>query len=281
MLDWLRRRIAPARPLARRAAHSVPEVLWQSTLPAYPFLGALDSVEQTRLRELSAAFLGQKEFHGAGGLAITDAMALAVAAQACLPLLHLAPARDAPAVLRWYDDFVGIVLHPGEVVARREVQDEDGVVHHYREALTGEAMDGGPVMLSWQDVRDAGETAAQGYNVVIHEFAHKIDLRDGEADGCPPLPAGFMGAHSAAEARRRWLARLQMEFEKFSDQVAAADRFGPLVAAPWLDPYATESIGEFFAVAAEGYFVNPRQLSAQSPALHELLDHFFHPDRVR
>ena len=276
MLDWLRRRVSGA-SARRRHRPDFPDDLWQSTLDAFPFLAEGDPAAQIRLRALSAAFLECKEFHGAGGLIITDAMALAVAAQACLPLVHLAPTAPAATTLRWYDDFVGIVMHPGEVLARRELTDDDGVVHHYREALTGEAMDGGPVMLSWADVADAGRTAAQGYNVVIHEFVHKMDLRDGEADGCPPLPAGFMGAASAAEARRKWLARLQSEFERFSDQVAAADRFGGLVQAPWLDPYAAESISEFFAVAAEAYFVNPQQLSAQSPALHGLLDHFFRP----
>lgn len=276
MLNWLRRRLGAALPRANMG-FAVPDALWQSNLARYPFLAQGGPAEQARLRELASEFLRQKEFHGAGGLAITDTMALAVASQACLPLLHLT-ATDTPATaLRWYGDFVGIVLHPGEVVARREVTDDDGVVHHYREALTGEAMDGGPVMLSWDDVADAGATAAQGYNVVIHEFAHKIDLCDGVADGCPPLPAGFMGATSAAAARRQWRTRLQAEFEKFSDQAAAAERFGALVDAPWLDPYAAESLSEFFAVAAEAYCVNPGALSEQSAALHALLDHFFRP----
>ncbi len=276
MLNWLRRRFAGALPRGR-TARAVPDALWQATLAHYPFLAELDDAAQSRLREMSSAFLGQKEFFGAGGLIITDAMALAVAAQACLPLVYLAPPGNPAAALGWYDDFVGVVLHPGEVVARREVTDEDGVVHHYREALTGEAMDGGPVMLSWADVADAGHTAAQGYNVVIHEFVHKMDLRDGEADGCPPLPAGFMGTASVAEARRQWRARLQAEFEKFSDQVAAAERFGSLVDTPWLDPYAAESPSEFFAVASEAYFVNPGKLQAQSAGLHDLLDAFFRP----
>ena len=276
MLQGLRRRFLAA--VRRRSApRPVPDDLWLANLARYPFLIRQDPAAQRRLRTLTSAFLGQKEFHGAGGLAITDAMALAVATQACLPLLDLAPPRDPAAVLRWYDDFVGIVLHPGEVMARREVTDDDGVVHHYREALTGEAMDGGPVMLSWADVATAGQTAVQGYNVVIHEFVHKMDLRDGEANGCPPLPPGFMGTSSPAEARSLWFSRLQSEFEKFSDQVAAAERFGGLVDTPWLDPYAVESVSEFFAVAAEAYFVNPRQLSAQSQALHDLLDQFFHP----
>jgi Mlc titration factor MtfA (ptsG expression regulator) len=249
-------------------------------LACYPFLACLDRTEQIRLREISSAFLGQKEFHGAGGLVITDAMALAVATQASLPLLNLARPGNVADALCWYDDFVGIVLHPGEVVARREVTDDSGVVHHYRETLTGEAMDGGPVMLSWSDVADAGRTAAQGYNVVIHEFVHKMDLRDGESDGCPPLPAGFMGTASQAQARRLWLSRLRAEHEKFSDQVTAADRFGGLVDIPWLDRYAAESPAEFFAVAAESYFVNPRQLQGQSIDLYALLDAFFRPRRA-
>lgn len=276
MLNWLRRRLTGT-PSRTESGKPLPEDLWQSNLVTYPFLASLDPAAKDRLRELSAAFLDQKEFHGAGGLIITDAMALAVATQACLPLLHLAPTTEAASALQWYDDFVGIVLHPGEVLAQREVTDEDGVVHQYPEALTGEAMEGGPVMLSWADVADAGRSAAQGYNVVIHEFVHKMDMRDGKADGCPPLPGGFMGTTRAAQARQLWFSRLQPEFEKFCDQIAAADRFGGLVDAPWLDPYATESLSEFFAVAAEAYFVNPRQLSDQSPGLHDLLDHFFRP----
>lgn len=262
---------------SRTAPRSVPEALWQETLTRYPFLARLATVELSRLRLLVMVFLSEKEFHGAGGLVITDAMALAVAAQACLPLLHLAPPGDPGLALRWYDDFVGIVMYPGEVLARRQVTDDNGVVHHYREALTGEAMDQGPVMLSWADVAQAGQTTAQGYNVVIHEFAHKIDLRDGAADGCPPLPPGFMGAPSATEARRAWFVCLHAEFEKFRDQIAAAERFAPLVDTPWLDPYGAESPGEFFAVAVEAYFVNPVRLADQSGALHDLLDNFFRP----
>jgi Mlc titration factor MtfA (ptsG expression regulator) len=246
-------------------------------LAAYPFLQALDAEARGRLRELSMAFLRKKEFHGAAGLAVTDAMALAVAAQACLPLVWLAPRGEAGSALRWYDDFVGIVLHPGEVLARREVTDETGVVHHYREALTGEAMDGGPVMLSWADVANAGTTAEEGYNVVIHEFAHKIDMRDGEADGCPPLPSGFLGSASASQARALWLSRLLAEYDRFSDRVAAGQRFAGLVEMPWMDPYATEAPSEFFAVAAEAYFVNPQRLVEESPGLHHLLDSFFRP----
>ena len=119
-----------------------PDALWQDVLARYPFLAATPCGRTADgCGQLAAQFLADKEFHGANGLVITDAMALAIAAQAVLPVLHLG--------LAWYDDFVGIVVHPDEVVARRTVTDDDGVVHHYDEVLAGEAMEGGPVMLNW------------------------------------------------------------------------------------------------------------------------------------
>src|SRR4051794_36836957 len=170
MWGWLRR---------RRSAPPLPDDLWRATLARYPFLAERPAEELAQLRGLSAEFLAQKQFHGAGGLVISDEIALAIAAQAVLPVLHLG--------LHWYDDFVGIVVHPEEVVARRSATDETGVVHDWDEVLAGEAMQGGPVMVNWRDVAAAGESARTGFNVVIHEFVHKIDLRDGVADGCPPL----------------------------------------------------------------------------------------------
>lgn len=243
----------------RRSAPTIPEPLWQGVLADYPFLSRRPSREQARLRELAAGFLATKEFHGAQGLVVTDAIALAIAAQAVLPVLHLG--------LHWYDDFVGIVVHPDEVLARRTVTDEAGVVHQYQEVLAGEAMEGGPVMLSWRDVQAAGGAAHEGYNVVIHEFAHKIDMRDGAPDGCPPLPS--------AAARRAWLAVMQSEYDSFREKVVIAQRFGG--EPTWLDPYGAQAIDEFFAVACEAYFVSRERFALEFPALLPLLDGFFTP----
>ena len=248
MFGWLHK---------RPAARAIPDDLWQAVAGRYPFLAARPPAQLQRLRELAAQFLATKEFHGANGLVITDAVALAIAAQAVLPVLHLG--------LAWYDDFVGIVVHPDEVLARRTVTDESGIVHQYDEVLAGEAMEGGPVMLSWQDVDSAGVTAAEGYNVVIHEFIHKIDMRDGAPDGCPPLPS--------REARRAWLAVMQAQYDAFREKVIIAQRFGG--EPPWLDAYAAEGIDEFFAVACEAYFVNRPRFEADFPALVPLFDSFF------
>ncbi|PZP87545.1 MAG: hypothetical protein DI592_03385, partial [Stenotrophomonas maltophilia] len=118
---------------ARSAVSPVPEIpapLWLSTLAAYPFLSSLTLEEQSKLRALAAVFLQRKRFHGAHGLQVSDAMALEIAAQACLPLLHWGEPQGA---LSWYDDFVGIVVHPGDAVARRQSMDEAGVIHDYDE----------------------------------------------------------------------------------------------------------------------------------------------------
>lgn len=263
-LDALRARW----PAGRSEGTPIDEVLWQSTCAALPFIEGRSAAQMQRLRVLSARFLRDKEFHGAHGLVITDAMALQVAVQAVLPLLQM-PLTPA-AALRWYDDFVGIVMHPGEVVAAREVVDDDGVVHRYREVLAGEAMEGGPVMLSWPDTANAALNARQGCNLVIHEFVHKIDLRDGQPDGCPPL--------ATAAARRQWLALLGQAFDDFRRRVIEAERFGQ--PAPWLDSYGAEAIDEFFAVAAEAYFVQRERFGQEFPSLLALFDSFFRPAGV-
>lgn len=271
-------------PRALRQPTPVPDALWQSTLAAHPFLFVLDGTEQDRLRLLCTHFLAEKEFHGANGLVVTDAMALAIAAQACLPLLHMhgisgEPVRDPLKLLDWYGDFVGIVVQPGAVVARRKTTDGAGVVHHYDEVLAGEAMDRGPLMLSWEDVAHASAAAENGSNVVIHEFVHKMDMRGislGEhPDGAPPLPKGFLGTRSAAQASALWRDTMQAAFDAFREAVAMAERFG--AERPWLDDYAAKDPAEFFAVTCEAYFVNRGRFAQEFPALVPLYDGFFRP----
>ena len=256
MFGWLRN---------LRPARAIPEPLWQGVVKRYPFVAQRSTAELARLRELAGHCLATKEFHGAHGFAITDEVALAIAAQAVLPLLHLGRKSEPQSALRWYDDFVGIVVHREEVLARRAVTDEDGIVHNYAEVLAGEAMDGGPVMLNWRDVKAAGASAEQGYNVVIHEFVHKIDLRDGQSDGCPPL-------RSRAD-RGAWLKLMRTEYEAFREKVIIAERFGG--EPPWLDSYGAQAIDEFFAVACEAYFVNRERFGREFARLLTLFDSFF------
>lgn len=229
--------------------------LWLDTLASLPFLARWSAGDLEALRRLTSLFLDDKEFSGAGGLTVTDAMAVRIAVQACLPVLHLG--------LQPYRGFVGIVVHPDEVVAPREVMDDDGVVHRYNEVLTGEAMEGGPLMLSWTDVHQAGESADWAYNVVIHEFAHVIDMDDGEADGVPPLPG--------AEERKHWRRVLETEYETFC-------RWTDEGRDTVLDPYGATDVGEFFAVAAEAFFVASHDMREEHPQLYGLFAGYFRQD---
>jgi hypothetical protein len=243
------------RAISRRA---IPDDLWQRTLAHLPFLHRLDDADQAKLRRLCSLFLDRKQFHGVDGLEVTDEMAVAIAAQACLPVLRLG--------LDLYDSFVGIVIHRDQVVARRTVEDDDGIVHEYDEELTGEAMSGGPVMLSWADVADAAAGADWGYNVVIHEFAHVIDMAGGEADGVPPLPD--------AESRERWVEVLDPAWEAFCARVDAGHD-------TVVDPYGAEAVEEFFAVAVEAFFVSTVAFRREMPALYDLLADYFQQDPAR
>ena len=251
MTGWWRR-WKRARTLARRA---IPEPLWRLTLARFPFLADRGDVDIAELRELTTLFLAAKEFTGARGLVVTDEMAVAIAAQACLPALRLG--------LHWYDRFVGIVVHEDAVVARRQSEGDDGVVHAYDEELSGEAMSGGPVMLAWRAVDAAGESAAAGYNVVVHEFAHVIDMH-----------AGVTAAPGDADQgtdRGRWVLALEREWRRFTQEVDAGEE-------PFLDPYGAEALEEFFAVSAEAFFVAPLVLKEEEPLVYELLRTFFGQD---
>jgi MtfA peptidase len=249
---WLARREAAA--LRRRA---IADDLWKRTLVRYPFLRRNDPAAASELRRLTSLFLDRKEFSTAGGLQMTDAMVVAIAAQAVLPVLRLGLAR--------YDGFVGIVVHPDQVVARREFADEDGVVHEFDEVLAGEAMAGGPVMLSWRDVRGAGNGGGPAYNVVIHEFAHVLDLANGAADGVPALPADLPVGD--------WQATMAAEFARFTAAVDAGTNGS-------IDPYGAESEDEFFAVASEAFFVSPADMQREHPALYAMFTRFYRQDPV-
>jgi Mlc titration factor MtfA (ptsG expression regulator) len=234
---------------------SIPDELWQLSIERYRFLAWRSDHDLTRLRDLAALFLDRKEFFGAHELIVTDEMAVAIAAQASLPILNLG--------LDFYEGFVGIVVHRDQVVARREEIDDDGIVHQFDEELSGEAMQGGPVMLSWHDVSAADESSAWGYNVTIHEFAHVIDMADGSANGTPPMPDHH--------ARDHWQRVMGTAYESFCLSVQSRHPCR-------LDPYAAQSLEEFFAVTSESFFVNPLSLQSELPNVYALLKHYYGQD---
>ena len=178
MFGFLKRR-RRARVLAR---HSIPDDLWRRVVSSTPALARLDDGARSRLRDLTLLFLHEKRFDAARGLALTDAMRVKIAALACRLVLELG--------LDCYSGFHSVIVYPGEFLVRdREHIDDAGVVHVGDETLSGEAWELGPVVLSWADVEQSGQ--GDGYDVVAHEFAHKLDGLDGATNGMPPLHRGM------------------------------------------------------------------------------------------
>jgi hypothetical protein len=177
-------------------------------------------------------------------------MRVSIAAQACLPILALG--------LDWYAGWSGIVVYPGDFRVKRSEVDEHGVVHEWDDDLAGEAMPGGPVVLSW-------DAAAHdpAMNVVIHEFAHKLDMLNGEADGQPPLHAGM--------DRAAWKRAFGEAYRGFCDALERGKD-------TWLDPYAAEHPSEFFAVVSEAFFEDPLQTRRRYPDVYEQLRLFYRQD---
>lgn len=251
--------------------------LWASALAQIPFVARLTPSERARLRTLAAQFLAQKEMAAAGGLELNAAIQLNIAIQACLPILELG--------LPWYRGWTSIVVYPGEFLVPRHQADADGVVHEYVEPISGEAWEGGPLLLSWDDAARAGRQPAP-YSVVIHEFTHKLDMLDGDADGCPPFdPKLHAGLQRAA-----WEATLQDAFERFNAELDLIEASLPAdldpdseAADPYyahlpLDAYAAHDTAEFFAVSSEAFFVDAAKLQMAFPDWYALLAQFFRQD---
>jgi Mlc titration factor MtfA (ptsG expression regulator) len=147
------------------------------------------------------------------------------------------------------------VVYPGDFRVQRSHTDEHGVVHEWDDELAGEAMPGGPVVLSWDATANDPEI-----NVVIHEFAHKLDMLNGEADGFPPLHAGM--------DRAAWAAAFGQAYEGFCDAVERDKE-------TWLDPYAAEHPSEFFAVISEAFFEQPAETKRRYPDVYDQLRLFY------
>ncbi len=245
--DWKRRRVL--------AKHAVDAALWSRVTGSLPFIARLSPAEAQRLKDLAVLFLAEKELLPLRGVSLDDADRLSISIQACLPILELG--------LDWYAGWVGVLVYPGDFRVRKEELDEDGVLHEWDDELAGEAWQGGPVILSWQAVGEAGRVAEGGANVVLHEFAHKLDMANGEADGVPPLHAGMDVA--------LWRAVLEEAYAGFCD---AVDRD----VDTWLDPYASEAPAEFFAVASEAFFEAPEELKRRYPDLYGQFVLFYRQD---
>jgi Mlc titration factor MtfA (ptsG expression regulator) len=262
MAGWFGRREPKVQPIDAG--------LWESATLPYLFMRGMPPADDARLRELAAGFLARKQFVATHDLDLTPLMRVQVAAQACVLVLELG--------LEWYEGWSDIIVYPAQFVPEREIVDEAGVVHVVNDPMAGEAWLGGPVILSYEDVAMASDEQSRvaGYNVVIHEFAHKLDMRSGEPNGCPPLHAGMTLAG--------WRSAFAAAYEDFCRRVDEADRLaeagddGRALDELPIDPYAAESPGEFFAVVSEAFFDTPEWLEPAYPAVYAQLRDFYRQD---
>ena len=269
MLSKLTRWLDLRRRTRAVRAHAIDDALWQKTLAGLPFLAHLSEADLARLREITSLFIAQKEFSTAHDLALTDEIVVGIAVQACLPVLNLS--------LDLYRGWVGVIVYPGEFVIRKTVEDEDGVVHEVEHDASGEAWEGGPVILSWEDAQltDGPDV----YNVVIHEFAHKIDMLTGETDGHPPL---FRRWHAPLDGQA-WADVFDHAYDRFCARVDAVPRrqWARFERESLIDPYAADHPSEFFAVCSEALFVQPQAFEAEYPELYRLLARYYRQDPAR
>ncbi len=230
-----------------------PDALWDQVWDKLPLIWGFAEADARMLEDMALLFLHRKSIEGAADLEITDEMRLMVGLQACLPVLRLG--------LDWYRDWVSVILYPDEFVPEREWVDEAGVVWVSREPHTGEAWERGPVILSWSEV--AAGSVLDGVNVVLHEFAHKLDMLDGVANGHPPLHPGMSDS--------AWAEAFSSAFRDFGGRVEAGEETD-------IDPYGAESPGEFFAVLTEAFFELPDVLGEEYPAVYGQMAAFYRQD---
>ncbi len=231
----------------------------------------LDEAQWQRLVGLAGHFLARKRVVGAAGFEVDETVRWTIGLLACLPILELS--------LRAYADFVDIIVYPDRFLVDRSQMDDAGVVHESRDVLSGEAMDLGPIVLAWSDIVE--DRQRPGSCVVVHEFVHKLDMANGDADGVP------VGAEARSPGWRRILTSSYEDFCRRLDAIEAAipAHIDPESAAAnaWygqlgLDPYAATDPVEFFAVAGEAFFSDPWQLREDFPALFEAMRHYFGQD---
>jgi len=196
-------------------------------------------------------FLNEKKFIGCAGFTITDEVRLTIAGNACILLLNRANYR--------FTGFTSILVYPDTYVAEETTY--DGVVEtHGQESRAGESWHRGPVVLAWSDVVHGTLHERDGHNVVLHEFAHKLDEENTIMDGLPVL-------RNSADYQE-WAEVLTREYDAL---VMKAEHHDKSV----MDQYGAVSPAEFFAVATETFFEKPGEMQEKLTELYQQLNKFY------
>ncbi len=245
--DWLEQRVIE-RSL-------ITEQQWQVAFLALPLLKGLSVTEKQRLKELVILFIERKTFEGAHDLVVTLPMALIISLQACLPILELN--------LNAYDGWSSIIVYPAGFSPERKVVDEYGVTHFEKKNLAGESWLNGPVVLAWDEAEHGG--VIDGSNLVIHEFAHKLDMENGVANGFPVLHKNMR--------TNDWVEAFSNGFDVLQSRCQAGKSTN-------IDCYGASSPAEFFAVLSEVFFERPSIINKHYPAIYEQLNRYYRQDTL-
>jgi Mlc titration factor MtfA (ptsG expression regulator) len=254
LAGWQLRRRAQTRRFEMLADALLEPQLLEMLRAHMPLYARLPSELQARLQGLVNVFLNEKSFFGCGGLEVSDEMRLAVAGNACLLLLNRADSR--------FPGSSTIMLYPNTIVTPTARQ-EGAVVHEGTSARLGESWHRGPVIFSWADVLRGINNPTDGHNVVIHEFAHKLDEENGPMDGLPVL-------REHADYRA-WARVMTQEFGELIERVQRRRN-------KVLDAYGSTSPTEFFAVASEAFFERGPCMQKKIPTLYAQLERYYGVD---
>jgi Mlc titration factor MtfA (ptsG expression regulator) len=220
----------------------------------FRFYDRLSDREREVLCHHIQVILAEKRFEGCGGFEITDEVRVTIAAWACLLLIG----RETD----YYPGLTSILVYPSAYIARGLEYGEDGVMSEFEEDRSGETWEKGSLVISWDEALYGGDLS-DGYNVVLHEFAHQLDLENGAIDGVPKL--------ESAEHYQRWQNVFGDAFRTLRFKV---EHGVPSV----IDDYGASDPTELFAVATESFFERPRALEREFPPLYKELETYYRLD---
>lgn len=227
----------------------------------FAYYNLLEDAELARLRRSIQIFVAEKNWEGCGGLELTDDIRVTIAAQACLLILNLPH--------NYYENVETILVYPSDIVLpeRRLAFFETATWPLETEhPIVGQALEQGPVILVWDAVLHNCRTAGSGFNVVYHEFAHKLDMLAGGADGLPPL--------QNRKEYRNWEKIFTSELRRLRRDIERGKK-------TFVDEYGAIDEAEFFAVATEQFFDQPLDMLRYAPELYGILRDYYRQDPAR
>lgn len=247
IFSWLKKR-RRQRILSEPVPASWLEVLETRLAPYRSF----SEEQRARLADDLRIFIAEKDWEGCRGFELTDEIRVTVAAHACRMTLGLD--------IDYFRQVQSILIYPAGFRTPQQVSVLPGLALEGKSDVLGQAMYRGPVLLSWKEVLDDIDNAGSGKNLIYHEFAHKLDMLNGDADGVPPI--------DDADLLQRWLEMLPAELSRLRRAANSGRR-------TLLDPYGAENEAEFFAVASECFFDAPEKMQAQHAPLFGILTEIY------